>query len=47
MMVPTSNGGQGVGMKNHWFTAVLGVCVWLVVVVVDVAPLVLIGFGKA
>ncbi|OQO13213.1 hypothetical protein B0A48_01441 [Cryoendolithus antarcticus] len=41
------NGEVGglVKMRNHWFVAVLGVVIWLVVVIMNVALLVLVGLG--
>ena len=38
--------GGVVKMRNHWFTAGLGVAIWGVIVVMNVSLLVLIGLGK-
>ncbi|KAI9825466.1 MAG: hypothetical protein M1832_001196 [Thelocarpon impressellum] len=47
MTVSTSDGeGQAVQMRNNWFTAILAVLIWLVIVVMNVALLVLLGLGK-
>lgn len=37
--------GEGVKMRNHWFTAVCAVVIWLVITVMNVANLVLLGKG--
>lgn len=37
--------GQGVQMRNHWFTNVIAVGVWGIIVVMNVALLVLLGLG--
>lgn len=36
---------RGVGMRNHWVTAVLAVAIWGVIVVMNIALLVLVGLG--
>jgi metal iron transporter len=46
MTVATSDGGQGVGMGNSWFTNVLAVVIWLIIVIMNVTLLVLTGLGK-
>ena len=38
---------EGVKLRNHWVIAVLGVLVWIVLVVMNVALLVLVFMGKA
>lgn len=38
---------ESVKMRNNWFTATLGVLIWLVIAVMNVALLVLVGLGKA
>ncbi|KAF8538723.1 transporter protein Smf2 [Trichophaea hybrida] len=45
-VVVESDAGEVVEMKNHWFTTVLGVCIWLVIVVMNGALLVMQGMGK-
>jgi metal iron transporter len=42
-----NNNGEGVGMRNHWVVAALGVVIWLVIAVMNIALLVLVGLGKA
>jgi len=39
-------GEEGVKMRNHWFTAVIGVLIWLIITVMNVANLVLLGKGQ-
>jgi len=46
MMVTTSDGGEGIGMGNGWFTNVLAVIIWLIIVVMNVTLLVLTGLGR-
>jgi metal iron transporter len=41
-----SGAGEVVMMKNHWFITALGVCIWLVIVVMNCALLVMQGMGK-
>jgi len=36
---------RGVGMRNHWVTAVLAVTIWGIIVVMNIALLVLVGLG--
>lgn len=36
-----------VKMRNHWLVSIFAVLVWLVIVIMNVALLVLVGFGKA
>ncbi|PYH88587.1 natural resistance-associated macrophage protein [Aspergillus ellipticus CBS 707.79] len=38
---------EGVKMKNNWFTSIVAVVVWVIIVVMNVALLVLVGMGKA
>ncbi|EYE99805.1 NRAMP family metal ion transporter [Aspergillus ruber CBS 135680] len=38
---------EGVGMRNNIFVCILGVLIWLIIAVMNVALLVLIGMGKA
>jgi len=38
-------GGEAVNMRNGWFTTILAVSIWLVLVVMNVALLVLVGLG--
>lgn len=40
------SGNEGVKMRNHWVTAVVGVIIWLVITVMNVANLVLLGKGQ-
>lgn len=54
MTVPTDRALQGegrqpdgVGMKNNIFVSIIGIMVWLIIAVMNVALLVLIGMGKA
>lgn len=54
MTVPTDRALQGegrqpdgVGMKNNIFVSIIGIVVWLIIAVMNVALLVLIGMGKA
>ncbi|CRG88246.1 Manganese transporter pdt1 [Talaromyces islandicus] len=37
---------EQVSMRNHWFTTVIAVLVWLLIAVLNVALLVLVGMGK-
>lgn len=36
---------EKVGMRNHWIMSVLAICIWLVIVVMNVALLVFVGLG--
>jgi metal iron transporter len=45
MTVSTIDGGE-VKMRNHWFTAILAILIWLIVVAMNVSLLVLIVIGK-
>ncbi|KAK4982178.1 NRAMP-like transporter smf-3 [Elasticomyces elasticus] len=36
---------EGVKMRNHWFTAVIAVLIWLIIFVMNVAAMVLLGLG--
>ena len=47
MTVPASQDGAAVNMRNHWITTLLGVFLWLVISVMNIALLVLLGLGKA
>lgn len=50
MEVVMENGLQnsdGIKMRNHWVTAVLGVVIWLVMAAMNIANLVLLGTGNA
>lgn len=54
MTVPTDRALQGegrqpdgVGMKNNTFVSIIGIVVWLIIAVMNIALLVLIGMGKA
>ncbi|KAK9360202.1 natural resistance-associated macrophage protein-domain-containing protein [Lipomyces starkeyi] len=44
---PADGTAEGVKMRNHWAVAVLGILIWLVIAVMNVALLVLVGMGKA
>jgi metal iron transporter len=46
MTVTTSDGGESVGMGNGWFTNLLAVIIWLIIVVMNVTLLVLTGLGR-
>ncbi|KAH0544524.1 hypothetical protein FGG08_001296 [Glutinoglossum americanum] len=46
MTVSTSDSDQDVGMGNSWFTNVLAVLIWLVIVIMNVSLLVLTGLGR-
>ncbi|KAI9780747.1 MAG: hypothetical protein M1839_006534 [Geoglossum umbratile] len=46
MTVTTSDGGEGVGMGNGWFTNLLAVAIWLIIVIMNVTLLVLTGLGR-
>jgi metal iron transporter len=41
-----ARGNEDVKMRNHWVTAVIGVIIWLVITVMNVANLVLLGRGQ-
>jgi metal iron transporter len=43
----SNNAGAVVNFRNHWFTAVFALVLWLVVTTMNVALLVLLGLGKA
>jgi metal iron transporter len=43
----SNNAGAVVNFRNHWFTAVFALVLWLVVTTMNVALLVLLGMGKA
>ncbi|KAG9571803.1 hypothetical protein KCV01_g19362, partial [Aureobasidium melanogenum] len=45
MTMPASNGDL-ISMRNHWFTAIIAVLIWLIIVVMNVALLVLLGLGE-
>jgi metal iron transporter len=45
MTVSTADGGD-VKMRNHWFTAVLAVIIWLIIVIMNVSLLILFALGK-
>lgn len=47
MTVQTSSGEGEVKMRNHWFTIVAAVVVWLIVVAMNIGLLILIIVGKA
>ncbi|KAI9884665.1 MAG: hypothetical protein M1823_003548 [Watsoniomyces obsoletus] len=47
MTVPASGEHGPVSMRNHWFTAILALAIWLIITVMNVALLVLLGLGKA
>ena len=55
MTVPTEQTSEGEGdvqveqvtMRNHWFTSLVAVLIWLIIAVMNVALLVLVGMGKA
>lgn len=49
MTVVTSTDGmtEETKMRNHWFTAILAVLIWLIIVIMNVSLLVLVGLGKA
>ena len=38
---------DGVGMRNNILVSIIGILVWLIIAVMNVALLVLIGMGKA
>ncbi|TPX25682.1 hypothetical protein DIZ76_011138 [Coccidioides immitis] len=38
---------KGVSMKNNWLVTILGVLIWIVITVLNIALLVLVGMGKA
>ncbi|KAF5134470.1 Manganese transporter SMF1 [Metarhizium anisopliae] len=44
---PGANSAAGVNMANPWYIIILGVLVWLVITVMNVANLVLLGLGKS
>lgn len=46
-MGTSSGAARLVVMRNNWFTAVLAIIIWLVIVVMNVALLVLLGLGKS
>jgi len=45
MTVSTADGGD-VKMRNHWFTTVIAVVIWLIIVVMNVSLLILFAIGK-
>lgn len=45
--VRCEQGTTGVDMANSWFTTGLAVCIWLVIVMMNVASLVLVGLGDS
>ncbi|KAH0601584.1 hypothetical protein MHUMG1_00462 [Metarhizium humberi] len=44
---PGANSAAGVNMANPWYIIILGILVWLVITVMNVANLVLLGLGKS
>jgi len=46
MMVTTSDGGEGMGMGNSWFTNVVALIIWLIIVIMNVSLLVLTGLER-
>ncbi|EFY90509.1 transporter protein smf2 [Metarhizium acridum CQMa 102] len=44
---PVANSAAGVNMANPWYIIILGILVWLVITVMNVANLVLLGLGKS
>jgi hypothetical protein len=37
---------ESVKMRNHWVTTVLGVLIWIVIMIMNIANLVLLGLGN-